>query len=135
MAVQTIAQLRSTYGRDEAQVLLSCLATKMILSAGDAETAEYFEKQLGKQEVERTQISGGDSRSMHGMSSSTNWSKQRQIQSAVLASEILTLPDLQGYLQLSSGAIARIGLPYLNLLQQVAPFEMARPAKVLTGQG
>jgi type IV secretory pathway TraG/TraD family ATPase VirD4 len=36
--LQTIAQLRDTYGHDEAQTLLSCLSTKLVMAAGDGET-------------------------------------------------------------------------------------------------
>jgi hypothetical protein len=50
--LQTMAQLRSSYGHDEAQVLLSCFPTKLILAAGDTKTARYFEYELGTQEVE-----------------------------------------------------------------------------------
>jgi hypothetical protein len=121
--LQTIAQLRSTYGRDEAQVLLSCMSTRLILAAGDAETAEYFERQLGKQEVERVAHSGGNSSSLHGPSNSANWSRQQQVQSTVLASEISTLPDLHGYLQLASGSIGRVTLPIIATEQRTPTFD------------
>ena len=42
LGLQTISQLRATYGKDEAQTLMANIATKMVLRAGDGETAEYF---------------------------------------------------------------------------------------------
>ncbi len=57
--LQTIAQLRSTYGHDEAQTLLSCMSQKLILKAGDGETAKYFENEIGQQEIEREENKRG----------------------------------------------------------------------------
>jgi type IV secretory pathway TraG/TraD family ATPase VirD4 len=51
--LQMMAQLRSSYGHDGAQVLLSCFSTKLILASGETETARYFEHELGTQELER----------------------------------------------------------------------------------
>jgi type IV secretory pathway TraG/TraD family ATPase VirD4 len=52
--LQTMAQLRPSYGHDKAQVLLSCFSTKLILTTGDTETARYFEHEPGAQELERS---------------------------------------------------------------------------------
>lgn len=120
--LQTIAQLRATYGRDEAQVLLSCLSTKLILAAGDAETAKYFEDQLGQQEVKRKNLSRGWSSSLMQSSKSRNISEQNHLQAAVLASEITSLPDLYGYLQSCSGTLLRVTIPYRNLPRNTAEF-------------
>jgi len=45
--LQTIAQLRSTYGYDEAQVLLSCLSTKLVVSAGGCGNSSIFRARIG----------------------------------------------------------------------------------------
>jgi len=120
--LQTIAQLRATYGRDEAQVLLSCLSTKLILAAGDAETAKYFEDQLGQQEVKRKNLSRGWSSGLMQSSKSRNISEQNHLQAAVLASEITSLPDLYGYLQSCSGTLLRVTIPYRNLPRNTTEF-------------
>jgi len=119
--LQTIAQLRTTYGRDEAQVLLSCLSTKLILAAGDAETAKYFEEQLGQQEVKRTSISNGRSRGAQS-STSRNVSEQHHLQATVLASQITSLPDLNGFVQTCAGSLLSVTLPYRDLPRTVPEF-------------
>jgi Type IV secretion-system coupling protein DNA-binding domain len=120
--LQTIAQLRTTYGRDEAQVLLSCLSTKLVLAAGDAETAKYFEEQIGQQEVKRHNHSRGWSSSLLQSSKSRNISEQNHVQATVLASEITSLPDLNGYVQTCSGTLLRVAVPYRNLPRNTPEF-------------
>lgn len=122
--LQTIAQLRSTYGHDEAQTLLSCMTTKLILKAGDGETAKYFENEIGQQEVERKETSEGNSQQIGNLaSSSENNTVRRHVQAAVLASEIMGLPDLHGYLMLTGLPISRIQLEYTDMTDINTPFQ------------
>lgn len=120
--LQTIAQLRSTYGKEEAQVLLSCLSTKLILAAGDAETAKYFEEQLGQQEVRRKGISQGRSQNGLQTSRSQTTSEQHHLQPTVLASEIGSLPDLKGYVQTCTGSVLQVTVPYRNMPRNIPEF-------------
>lgn len=112
LGLQTIAQLRETYGRDEAQTLVANTSVKCILRAGDAETAKSMEQELGEQEIERTQVSNSSSSNDEGTSKSQSISTQVVRQSAVLASEIMALPDLQGYVKIPGNKIARISIQY-----------------------
>jgi len=122
--LQTIAQLRSTYGHDEAQTLLSCMTTKLILKAGDGETAKYFENEIGQQEVEREEISEGTSQRVGDFgSSSENKSVRRTTQAAVLASQITGLDNLHGYLMLTGQPIAKVQLDYVPMQDINAPYE------------
>lgn len=122
--LQTIAQLRTTYGRDEAQTLLSCMTTKLILKAGDGETAKYFENEIGQQEVEREEVSEGTSQRIGDFgSSSENKSIRRTTQAAVLASQITGLDNLHGYLMLTGQPIAKIQLAYVGMPDINAPYE------------
>ncbi|KLD21844.1 hypothetical protein TB6_23080, partial [Xanthomonas perforans] len=102
--LQTIAQLRDRYGREEAQTLLSCLSTKLLLAAGDAETAEYFSKEIGDHAIVRT-VRSQNSGSSSGMrwdsgsnSQGESMSEQYATERAVLASQITGLANLQGFL-------------------------------------
>jgi type IV secretory pathway TraG/TraD family ATPase VirD4 len=126
--LQTIAQLRDTYGREEAQTLLSCMSSKLILAAGDGETAEYFEKELGEQEVARVDESQSQSASAQGTSTSKNRNIRRDKQAAVLASEIQKLPNLHGFLKLVGLPIARVQLTYTAMPDVTAPFEPKKGA-------
>lgn len=121
--LQTIAQLRSTYGHDEAQTLLSCMSTKLILKAGDGETAKYFENEIGQQEIEREETSQGQSNRIGDLASnSENKSTRRHVQAAVLASEIQGLDNLHGFLMLVGLPIARVVLQYVPMPDQVPAF-------------
>lgn len=122
--LQTIAQLRHTYGHDEAQTLLSCMTTKLILKAGDGETAKYFENEIGQQEVEREEVSEGTSRKVGDFgSASENKSMRRNTQAAVLASQITGLDNLQGYLMLTGQPIAKVQLAYVAMPDINRPYE------------
>jgi type IV secretory pathway TraG/TraD family ATPase VirD4 len=93
--LQSVSQLRQIYGQNGAQTLLSCLSTLLCLRAADSDTAEYFSKTFGDQEILRPEITensqGGSTRS------------QRHVtQRAVLASEISGLPQRLGYLRVAN---------------------------------
>jgi hypothetical protein len=108
VGLHSISQLRATYGRDNAQTLLSCLSTWLILRTNDAETAEYMSKQLGEQEIRRVNQSSGQS--SQGESSSR--AEQIARQPAILGSELQDLPDRHGYLKLpGTYPISRVGIP------------------------
>lgn len=122
--LQTIAQLRTTYGHDEAQTLLSCMTTKLILKAGDGETAKYFENEIGQQEVERKERSKGTSQRIGDLeTSSSNMSVRRSTQAAVLASQITGLDNLHGYLMLTGLPTAQVRLEYVPMQDINAPYE------------
>jgi type IV secretory pathway TraG/TraD family ATPase VirD4 len=114
LGLQTISQLRTTYGRDEAQTLLANISTKLVLRAGDGETAEYFSHEFGMQDIEREMVSHTksgsfwDDNSRESETHSVSYSSQR----TVLASEIAGLPDLKGYLKIPGVPIGRVKIDY-----------------------
>lgn len=115
LGLQTVSQLRTTYGRDEAQTLVANTSVKCILRAGDAETAKSMESELGDQEITRYQVNDSFSSNSQGGSSSSSTSTQVVRQSAVLASEVMGLPDLQGFLKMPGDEIARIKVDYVSM--------------------
>lgn len=115
LGLQTISQLRTTYGRDEAQTLIANTSTKMVLRAGDAETAKAMEQELGEQEIERDTFNESFSQSDNGLSNSSSSSTQVVRQAAVLASEISGLPDLTGYLKVPGDEVALVKVDYVKM--------------------
>jgi hypothetical protein len=111
--MQTVAQLWSTYGRDNAQVLLSCLSNQIYLRTGDPETGEYCSRALGDQEFLRQERS----RSRRGLlglggDPSKSEAERHAMERIVLPSELMTLPDLVGYLKLAGDLpMAKINIP------------------------
>lgn len=142
LGLQTISQLRSTYGQDEAQTLLSNMSTKLFLRAGDHQTAEYCSKELGEQEIERRQVtetegysssSGGSllrPNGSSGNSSSTTYSKLQETKATILPSEIMNLEDLTGFLRIPSYPIGFVEIPYESLPEVALSYEESGHALV-----
>lgn len=130
VGLQTVSQLREIYGKNEAQTLLANVSTKLILRAGDNETADYFSKELGEQEIDRLQISQGHGSSSGGLtnpghsseSSSFNNNMQRIRQAAVMASELLNLADLSGFLKIPGHPVGTIEIKYEYIEEVEAPY-------------
>jgi type IV secretory pathway TraG/TraD family ATPase VirD4 len=133
LGLQTIAQLRSTYGDDGAQSLLANISTKLVLRAGDGETAEYFSLEFGDQEVEREQRSTGESSSGgwgSPTSTSTNVTQVRETKRTVLASSISNLSDLCGLLKLPSQPVTYVVVVYEQVPQVVPSFVESDAASI-----
>ncbi|MEN9119255.1 type IV secretion system DNA-binding domain-containing protein, partial [Xanthomonas euvesicatoria] len=70
-SIQDWAQLDETYGKDAAKTLLGCFRNYLIFGASNALNADKASEILGKQHVERIQITtnaggiGGGGRSRH----------------------------------------------------------------------
>ena len=94
--IQNIAQLRKKYGSDGAATLLACFRTKIIFNPGDAETAKRMAEEIGRQTVERLEVSHSKS-SKHG---STTKSWRREEKFAVSPEKLQQLADLTAYLKL-----------------------------------
>jgi len=101
LGIQTIAQLRQTYGRDNAQTLLACLGTWLVLRCRDAETAKYMSDHFGEVEQEVKSTSSSHTNASQGGSWTESTSTQLQIRKHILGSEVQRLPDLTGYLDIS----------------------------------
>lgn len=128
LGLQTVSQLRETYGKDEAQTLLANLSTKLILRAGDNETAEYFSKELGEQDIDRLQMTSGHGSSTGGMfnpgqssqSANTNFNMLRVRQAVIMSSEVLNLPDMHGFLKIPGQPVGEVQVGY-QAMEEVQP--------------
>lgn len=113
LGVQSVAQLRDTYGREGAQVLLSCLSNKLVLRAGDPDTAEWCCKALGKEEIVRTE-QNRSRRGLMGLAGdpSTSLGKRHVTRELVMASEVENAADRIGWLNLAGDLpIAKVKIP------------------------
>jgi type IV secretory pathway TraG/TraD family ATPase VirD4 len=91
--LQSIAQLRRIYGKDQAQTLMSNFRSLIVLggSKTDSETAEEMSKALGEHEVIRESVTKTSG------TGSSNRSEQTVKERVVMPSEISNLPILTGY--------------------------------------
>jgi hypothetical protein len=133
VGLQSVSQLKEVYGRDHAQTLLSCLSNSLCLRAADPDSSEHCSKLIGKTEILETRT--GESTSDGKTSKSKNQSRSEKF--AVMSSELLNLPDRQGFLTLAGDyPTAKVDLQLPNARQAVvAPF-VARPTalQMLGGQ-
>src|SRR5690242_1564694 len=98
-----IAQVSSTYGKGEAQTLVENCGNSLILRCSASEhggTSQFASRLIGQREVVR--ISRSKSRRPSEILPSITESEHRQIEPAVMDSEIERLPDLAGFLKLAS---------------------------------
>jgi len=102
LGFQSIAQLRSRYGRDVTESLLGLCGAWFIYRANEPAMAELAAKKLG--DVEVMTPSEGISYGANDIRDGVSLSMQRQRRPLVLPTEIMGLADLQGYACLGSGA-------------------------------
>lgn len=119
-AIQSIAQMRDTYGKEKAQVLLSSYVSKLILRQGSYEDAKYWSDEIGQAEVLREELSEsenkGSSSNPGNQSFGSNSSRseglstayRKTLETVVLPSELQGLKPLTGYLKIADEPITRL---------------------------
>lgn len=93
VAFQSISQLEQHYGRENAETLLNCFSSKVILRSVDGNTAERLSRELGERERWKK------SYTVTGVGGSTT--QAQHVERLVLPSQIQSLPDLHGYIKLA----------------------------------
>jgi len=108
LGLQSIAQVRGSYGDAEAQTIIENCGNTLILRCSASErggTAEFASRLIGQREITRTQISYSRALGFGGAArASRTRSEQHAIEQAVMASQIEQLPDLSGFLKVASRA-------------------------------
>ncbi|MDY7549191.1 type IV secretion system DNA-binding domain-containing protein [Glaciimonas sp. CA11.2] len=105
-SIQDWAQLDENYGKDATKTLLSCFRNYIIFGASNALNADKASEILGKQHVERLQLTT----TAHGASRNIVASAPEPV---VLDSEVSNLNDLTGYVLFAEdNPIAKITVPY-----------------------
>jgi Type IV secretion-system coupling protein DNA-binding domain len=103
LGFQSVAQVSGTYGKGEAQTIVENTGNSLILRCSASEhggTSQFASRLIGQREVMR--ISRSKSRRPTDFLPSITESEHRQIEPAVMDSEIERLPDLAGFLKLAS---------------------------------
>ncbi len=118
LGIQSISQINSIYGHDDAQSILACAAHSLILRTPDPDTNEYLSKSIGDVERRREQIN------LDGNKNVTSRQQVIEIRRAVLASEISNLPTLKGYLKISGIGWTLVSIPVISkkLNQKIEPY-------------
>jgi hypothetical protein len=119
-SLQDWSQLITSYGKEDAETVLSCFRNYVILAAANAETAIKASAILGEQEVRRARVSFTAGRQTRAQEIKKEY--------VVMASEISNLNDLEAYLKFGEDfPITKIKLPYVDHKERA-------PSIVIAGQ-
>ncbi|HWX30978.1 MAG TPA: type IV secretion system DNA-binding domain-containing protein [Steroidobacteraceae bacterium] len=109
LGFQSIAQVSSTYGNNEAQTIVENCGNTLILRCSGSEnggTSQFASRLIGDREILRRQVSRGSDResalSARGARRSRNITEQHATEAAVMPSELEQLPDLCGFFKCAS---------------------------------
>lgn len=98
LGYQSYPQLEATYGIQEAAALTGYCSTWVALRANDTPTAKHVSENLGQ--VEQVEANEGMSYGVNDMRDGVNLSRVQVTRALVMATEIVNLPNLVGYLRL-----------------------------------
>ena len=97
LGIQVISSLRDLYGRNGAETVSGLCGTRVVLSAPDKDTAQWSADSLGRAEVE--EVAEGVSYGANTIRDGVSLTPKRELRPLALASEIMQLPNLTGYLR------------------------------------
>ena len=89
LLMQNPFQLQKTYGREDAETILSCLNTNIIFKSNGDKTLEILSNMIGKSKVK--EINSNQSYGLSLMRDGASHNESRKIENAVLGSEIQKL--------------------------------------------
>ena len=131
---QSFAQVKAVYGEGAHTIIENC-GNLLLLRAGASDgggTAQLASDLIGDREVERDDLSRSRTRGRF-TSRSQSMQTRRTVEDAALASEIMQLPNREGYLKrATSPRWARVTFPYVDYPARGSPFEPAPPANAST---
>lgn len=107
LALQNVSQLYVIYGRDGALSVLGSLGHMIVLRTPDPETSEYLSRTIGDVEVFKEDVSVN---SAGGTTRRINIETKRP----VMASEISSLVDREGYLKIASVGWVKLSVPLVK---------------------
>jgi type IV secretory pathway TraG/TraD family ATPase VirD4 len=113
IGVQDFSQLYEIYGHDLAKTIISGCQTKLLLRVTDGAAAKLMSELMGQAEIDEKEesLSYGLSASRDGVSVFA----KRNLRDIVLTSEILTLPDMHGYLSIPGDyPIGKVSYDYVE---------------------
>ncbi len=131
LGIQVISALRDLYGRNGAETISGLCGTRVVLSAPDEDTARWSAASLGRAEVE--EVTEGFSYGANTIRDGVSLTPKRELRPLALASEIMQLPALHGYLRFPGPLpAAKVALDYVSR-DAVAERFVARKTAQATG--
>ena len=111
LGVQVASALRDLYGRNGAETISGLCGTRVVLAAPDRDTAQWSADSLGRSEVE--EVAEAYSYGADTIRDGVSLTPRRELRALALPSEIMRLPNLEGYLKFPGPLpVASIRLKY-----------------------
>ncbi len=101
LGLQVWSAMRDIYGQNGAETLSGLARTRLILSTPDKATADWCSQALGN--AEKTELQETLSYGAHDMRDGVSLAARNELRPIVLPTEIMSLPDLDGYIRLPQG--------------------------------
>lgn len=121
LGFQQFSQLTERYGKELASSIVGQCNTWVCYRQNDPETAKFVAEKFGKVEIEENQQ--GLSYGANDMRDGVSLSQQRKDRDVVMASEVLTLPNLTGFIKLAGDLPGgRFALKRTQIKQIAEPF-------------
>ena len=121
LGVQVASALRDLYGRNGAETISGLCGTRVVLAAPDRDTAQWSADSLGRSEVE--EVAEGYSYGANTIRDGVSLTPRRELRALALPSEIMRLPNLEGYLKFPGPLpVASIRLKYVKRPASAARF-------------
>ena len=128
-AIQSIAQLEKTNGKERAQILLQCFSSSLTLLQPDPQDADYWSRRIGEVEQihaehgENEGSSGKTGEALRNQNSGSSVSYRRATERLVLPSELQLLPKLAGVLKLAGeDGVRVVKVPFQAIERVEEPF-------------
>lgn len=124
VGIQDFSQLTEIYGQHQARTIISGCQTKLLLRVTDGDAARLLAKLMGEAELDEKEetLSYGLDSQRDGVSVYA----RRNLRDIVLTSQILTLPDMTGYITVPGDyPVAHVSYEY-RPNEQVAPAFLER---------
>jgi len=122
---QSSAQVKAVYGEGAHTIIENC-GNLLLLRSGLSEgggTAELASELIGSREVERDDVSRSRTRGRY-TSRSTSMQSKRTVEEVTLASEIMQLPNREGFVKrATSRDWQRVRFPYFNYRHRTVGFD------------
>ena len=97
LGVQVASALRDLYGRNGAETISGLCGTRVVLAAPDRDTAQWSADSLGRSEIE--EVAEGVTYGANTIRDGVSLTPRRELRALALPSEIMRLPNLEGYLK------------------------------------
>jgi type IV conjugative transfer system coupling protein TraD len=120
IGTQSVPQIQDLYGSYGSSSIFDLFNTRIFFRTMDYNTASWISKVLG--EVEYSELTENLSYGAHEMRDGVSLSKVSRTKPLVIASELITLSDLEAYIQLPDTPITRMKMKYQHLPTKAASF-------------